>query len=281
MKTGEIVQYPELIKLIEVVEKLRDPVDGCPWDLKQDHKSLLKYLLEESYEYFDAVETGDEFKMKDELGDVLLQVVLHSVIARQRGSFTIEEVAKNLADKLIRRHPHVFDKEDKTLSAEQVKSKWDQIKNEEKKSKKEENKPLIDKSYLSFPALFAANRIGEKTQTIKFDWDNWQQVRDVVESEWTELKDELDNPKIKKQKVEEEIGDFLFSVAQLARHLKIHPEDVLRSANRKFIRRFNKMEKLISEDGIELTTLNQKEMDVYWDKVKEFERDGQVGEEAE
>jgi len=267
------VKYNELEKLIGVIEKLRDPQNGCPWDLKQDHKSLLKYLIEESYEFLDAVESNDEFKIKDELGDVLLQVVLHSVIARQRGSFNIEDVACNLSEKLIRRHPHVFKVEDKTLSPDQVKTNWDNIKKTEKKDNPVTEKTLIDQSCLSFPSLFAANRIGEKTHTIKFDWDNWQQVREVVESEWLELKAELDAPHLKKDKVEEEIGDLLFSVAQLARHLKIHPEDALRAANRKFIRRFHKMEAMIKNDGIELTSLNQKEMDIYWNKVKEVEKD--------
>ena len=273
IKTGENVKYRELERLIEVIETLRDPNGGCPWDLKQDHKSLLKYLIEESYEFLDAVESNDDFKMKDELGDVLLQVILHSVIARQRGSFNIEDVASNLSEKLIRRHPHVFNVEDKTLSPDQVKANWDIIKKTEKKDKLESEKSLIDQSFLSFPSLFAANRIGEKTHTIKFDWDNWQQVREVVESEWVELKVELDDPNLKKDKVEEEIGDLLFSVAQLARHLKVHPEDALRAANRKFIRRFHKMEAMIKKDGIALTDLNQKEMDVYWNKVKEIERD--------
>jgi len=267
------VKYRELEKLIGVIEKLRDPQEGCPWDLKQDHRSLLKYLIEESYEYLDAVESDDEFKMKDELGDVLLQVILHSVIARQRGSFSIEEVACNLSEKLIRRHPHVFHVEDKTLSPDQVKTNWDIIKKNEKKDKPESEKTFIDKSFLSFPALFAANRIGEKTHMIKFDWDNWQQVKEVVESEWMELQAELDAPNPNKDKVEEEMGDFLFSVAQLARHLKIHPEDALRAANRKFIRRFHQMEAIIKKDGIELTDLSQKEMDIYWNKVKEIEKD--------
>ena len=272
------MKHPELDKLIEVVRELRNPGKGCPWDLKQTHESLLKYLLEESYEFIDATENGDAEKMKDELGDVLLQVLLHSVIAEQNKKFNLEDISKNLSEKLIRRHPHVFEKSGKNMTSEQVKANWDIIKNREKTN---EHERLIDEGYLSFPALFSANRIGEKTHSVRFDWPGWREVQDVVEGEWSELKEELESSSGHvHSRIEEEIGDLLFSVAQLARHLKIHPEEALRKANRKFIKRFQKMEDLIKKENMDIHSMNQAEMDDYWDRIKEEERDKTFDDEA-
>lgn len=263
------MSYPNFEKMVEVISKLRDPDGGCPWDLKQTHKSLLKFLTEESYEFIHATESEDYGAMEEEIGDVLLQVVLHCVIAKETNKFDIESVSKVLADKMIRRHPHVF--EDPSLAKDdaEVKENWEKIKNLEAQGK---NKRYFDESYLHFPALFSANKIGKKTNKINFDWENPNQVMYKVEEEWQELKEELAASKLSKERIKEELGDFLFSAAQLARHLEIDPEDALREANKKFINRFNSMEELIHEDAKKVSDMNQMEMDVYWNKAKKKEK---------
>lgn len=263
--------YKEFARFIEVIEALRHPKSGCPWDLEQTHESLLPYLIEESYEYLHAVEQKDPKKMEEELGDVLLQVVLHSVIARESKSFDIESVSKGIADKIIRRHPHVFENSEIAKNSKDVLFNWEKIKLEEKK---EAGAPehYIDETYLKFPALLSAHKIGKKSHKIKFDWENAREVRTKVEEEMSEFLHELDKKEVNKALVVEEIGDLLFSMAQLARHLDIDPEAALRAANGKFIRRFMKMEALIKKDHKELLSMNQKEMDLYWDEVKREEK---------
>lgn len=264
------MEMPEFYKLTQVVKKLRDPNGGCPWDLKQTHSSLLKYLIEESYEFIAAVENDDKAEMEDEIGDVLLQVLLHCQFASEEKHFDIESVSKNLADKMIRRHPHVFEKAQDGIDADQVVTNWEEIKKQEKS---DAPKSLIDDSYLKFPALFAANKIGKKTNKINFDWDDASQVSYKVEEEWQELKEEIvshdkNSSDLSKERMFEEMGDFLFSAAQLARHLNIDPEEACRQANKKFLKRFQKMEALIKDSDNDINQMNQKEMDHYWDQVK-------------
>lgn len=262
------MNYPELEALISVVKKLRDPNDGCPWDLKQTHQTLLKYLIEESYEYIAAVENNDTKEMSEELGDVLLQILLHSTIAEQNKKFNLEDVARGLKEKLITRHPHVFG-EVSVSSADEVADNWQKIKNQTKGK----NTHLITDKDLALPALMSADHIGKKTKEIKFDWENPSQVAYKVEEEWQELKEELAAlPRINKERVAEELGDVLFSLAQLSRHLEIDPELALRKANQKFVKRFNQMETLINNAGKDILKMNQEQMDVYWLKVKDLEK---------
>lgn len=256
-----------LQNFIEVVKKLRDPKDGCPWDLKQDHHSLLPYLIEESFEFFHAVENNDYTEMEGELGDILLQVVLHSQIASENKHFTLDSVAKKITDKMIRRHPHVFG-DQKLQTAGEVQLNWQQIKNKEKENI---NLPYINSKDNLNTALYSAHRIGKKTSRVNFDWENSNQVLEKVEEELQELKDELKENKINKDKVNEELGDLLFSLAQLARHLEIDPELCLKQANQKFIDRFTDMEELIKKDGKELEKTPSQLMEKYWKQVKRNE----------
>ncbi len=267
------MSFPNLERLAQVVKDLRDPETGCPWDLKQTHQSLLRYLIEESYEFHHAVELNNYKDMEEELGDVLLQVVLHSQLASEKKKFDLDSVSKVIADKMIRRHPHVFNNpQGKVLEESEIKDNWQKIKHDEKGRPKQKHR--IDKSYLKFPSLFAAEKIGKKTNKINFDWDNAHQVADKVEEEWQELKVELKEDHKKNHiRIKEELGDLLFSVAQLSRHLDIEPEDALRCANQKFINRFNTMEDLISNDKKSLEQMNQEEMEDYWKKVKKIEKD--------
>lgn len=258
---------PQLHRLINVISALLHPKTGCPWDLEQTHKSLLPFLLEESYEFMNAVENGNDNEMKDEIGDVLLQVLLHAEIASKESRFDLESVAENLANKMIRRHPHVFEDNAKSISEAEVKTNWQKIKQEEK-SKSSDNKPVINNDDLCFPSLYSSYKIGKKTRRLNFDWDEVSQVMYKVEEEWQELKEELAPAKPNKERIAEELGDFLFSTAQLARHLDLDPEEVLRSANKKFVNRFQSMEKLIGDDDLDINNLDQSQLDHYWALVK-------------
>jgi len=256
------MEFKNLERAIEVIAKLRHPHDGCPWDLKQDHQSLLKYLIEESYEYIHAVELNDHVKMEEELGDVLLQVLLHSQIASETNTFSIDSVAKVLADKMIYRHPHVFKDKSLASTAEEVRENW-----EAQKSKDRNHKNHIRTEDAYAPALKAAELIGAKSQEINFDWDCIEDVMDKVDEELVEVKEEM-KTMASKTKLKEEIGDLLFSVAQLSRHLEIDPEDALKQANFKFIKRVNLVEDLVKANDLKMNDLPTARLEEYWAKVK-------------
>lgn len=262
---GVSVNYPELEKLISVVKKLRDPNGGCPWDLEQTHQTLLKYLIEESYEFIEAVELNNSKMMEEEIGDVLLQVLLHSVIGEQNHKFDLESVSKVLSEKLIRRHPHVFGDISNNITSTEVLENWKKIKAKEKTEKKYS----IDQKCLQAPALESAFKIGKKSTEVNFDWENYYQVMSKVEEEWQEVKEELPpGGQYDSSRVKEEIGDLLFSVAQLARHLNLNPEECLRDANKKFIDRFQKVEDVVNNRGQEIKQLPQEELEEIWIKIK-------------
>lgn len=261
-------------KLKDVIAALRDPVDGCPWDLKQTHVSLLKYLLEESYEFVEAVEENNPKKMEEEIGDVLMQVLLHAQMGSEKKQFDIESVSAVLTEKLIRRHPHVFENKNIATTADQVVLNWEKIKAEEKlREQGEATHHRIKKSVLNAPSLLAATKIGKKTNDLKFDWDDYTQVAYKVEEEWQELKEELTpHRQINRDAVFEEMGDLLFSIAQLARHLDMDADAALHAANKKFLRRFHSMEDLMETKGAKLENMNQDQMDVYWNQAKVNEK---------
>lgn len=258
--------YPELENAIRVIEKLRDPQGGCPWDLEQTHQSLLRYLIEESYEYIEAVEQNDPEMMSEEIGDVLLQVILHSKIAAQAGKFTLEDVARKLSTKIIHRHPHVFgENPEKNMTPEQVRERWEVIKHEEKKAKRS----TIPSKLMHNPALRTSYLIGKASEKVAFDWEDHRQVMHKVEEEWQELKDELPpGGHYNKERVYEEFGDLLFSMAQLARHLEIDPEEALRAGNKKFLKRYHRLEKLAEERGLKVGEMSQAQMEELWVQVK-------------
>ena len=258
-------------ELVNVMARLRAP-GGCPWDREQTYESLGQYLLEESYEAFDAIqeanETGDITNLREELGDVLLQVVFHSTIAAERGDFTIEEVAAGVSQKLIFRHPHVF--EDKKLeTADDVLNNWDELKKEErKKSGKVEKKQdsILDEVPLAFPALIEANKITKKAAKVGFDWENPEQVFDKLDEETKELKKAISDNN--SEDISEEIGDLLFVIVNLARKLGIEPENALKKTNRKFRQRFGFIEKQLKEQNKKIEDSNLEEMDALWNKAK-------------
>lgn len=262
------MSYPELERCIEVIKALRHPQTGCPWDLEQTHETLLKYLIEEAYEFVEAVESKNPMMMEEEIGDVLFQVLLHTTMGEETGAFNLESSAKKLADKLVRRHPHVFKSQsDERLTPDQVIANWQKIKTQEKGEKKYS----IEEKLLHAPSLESSYNIGKKSTTVNFDWENYSQVLGKVEEEWQEVKEELPpTGKYNKERVKEEIGDLLFSVAQLARHLDINPEDCLRDANRKFIKRFQKVEDKVALTGKKIQETPQRELEKLWVEVKKL-----------
>ena len=243
-------------QLLEIVKKLRGP-EGCPWDKAQTHETLTPYAIEEAHELEEAIAQGDLENIKEELGDLLFQSVLHAEIADQEGNFTIHDVIDHLNQKMISRHPHVFsDKEVK--DAAEVVQNWEEIKAQEKK----QNPFDIPKS---FPALLRAHKIGKRTKKVGFDWDTPGQVMSKVKEEMGELTEALATGKT--AEVEEELGDLLFTLSQLARHLELDAEKALRKANNKFIGRFKKMIALDSD----FENLSPEKKEKLWEKVKSEE----------
>ncbi len=258
-------------ELVNVMTRLRAP-GGCPWDREQTYASLAQYLLEESYETFDAIEeataTGVTANLREELGDVLLQVIFHSVIATEKGDFTIDEVVKGVTEKLVLRHPHVFG-DAKLETANDVLSNWDELKKEERKASgkiERKNDSILDDVPLVFPALIEADKLTKKAAKVGFDWENAGQVFDKLNEEIDELKnaiseDETDN-------IEAEIGDLLFVIVNLARKLNVEPETALKRTNRKFRRRFKFIEAELKSRQKTLEESNLQEMDALWNEAK-------------
>jgi len=260
-KVGKIMESFD--RLIEIMERLRAP-GGCPWDAEQTHKSLIRHLIEESYELADAVEKEDADHMAEELGDVLLQVVFHATIAKGNNSFTMDNVINQLCDKLIHRHPHVF--ADAT-----VRDSKDVIRNWEKLKKKEESKQaresILSGIPESMPALLQALKIQSTVSRVGFDWDAPEEVMLKIDEEQAELADAMEEGDIKK--IEDEIGDLIFSVVNLSRLLHVDPETALRSTNRKFTRRFYEIEKAAKERGVRLVDMPMAEKDAIWEEAKD------------
>ena len=254
----------ELNKIIDIIKKLRDPKDGCPWDRKQTHYSLLPYLLEESYELVEAINSKNKKNIKEELGDVLLQILLHAEIASEKNDYDIKDVINSLADKLVRRHPHVFKKK-KKLNKEQLKAQWNKIKKLEGK-RDETNNPFSEiNSYM--PIMLKTIEIGKISSEFKFDWNDYKGPLSKVKEELNEVIIEKKKKKINQKKIDEEIGDLLFSVINLARHLNVNPEISLMQSNKKFIKRFNLM--TASYGGKEkFINAKTKKKEEFWNKAK-------------
>ncbi len=253
------MEIKELKNLIDVVAKLRAP-DGCPWDREQTHKSLKPNMLEEAYETIDAIDSNDMDNLREELGDVLLQVVLHAQIASEEGAFNIEDVAKELKEKLIHRHPHVFGNE-KVSSTSDVLKNWDKLKQEEKTYRKS----VMDGISKAQSALMSAQKISKKAVKTGFEWPNEQALYDCIFSEYEEFKEAKQEGD--KDHMEEEFGDILFATVNLARWNKIDAEQALIRANKKFMTRFRKMEEIAEKP---LNDYSFVEYDELWKKAKKL-----------
>ncbi len=251
-------------ELVAVMARLRAP-GGCPWDAEQTHRTLGQYLLEEAYEAFDAIQeadaTGDTTNLREELGDVLLQVVFHSEIAAERGDFTIEDVSAGVAEKLIRRHPHVFGELELT-TADEVLDNWDKLKEHERATNgkpKKTQESLLDEVPVHFPALLEGLKLTKKAAKIGFDWDDTEQIFAKLDEEVRELRDAIISGE--KADMAEEIGDLLFVVQNLARRLEVEPETALKETNRKFRKRFGFIERRLKSEGRSLESATLSEMD--------------------
>ena len=258
----------EIDKLIEVVRKLRDPNSGCPWDIKQTSKSIAKYTIEEAYEVVDAIENGDNDDLCEELGDLLLQVVFHSLIAEEVGDFDFNDVARNNAEKMIRRHPHVFhqDLKKSKISIDRIKINWESIKEEERK-KLNDNSALAGVAK-ALPSLKRAEKLGKRAGVVGFDWQNFKGARNKIEEEISELDEAISE--MSHKKMEEELGDLLFSVVNLARHLAIDPEKALSISSKKFEKRFRNMEEKILENGKDINKMDSVDLEDLWQQSKKI-----------
>jgi MazG family protein len=256
-------------ELVSVMARLRAP-GGCPWDREQTYATLAQYLLEECYETFDAIQeadqTGDTTNLREELGDVLLQVVFHSTIAAERGDFAIDEVVEGVTEKLILRHPHVFG-EAELKTAHDVLTNWDELKKAQQKASGKIEKPkesILEDVPVHFPALLEAQKITKKAAKAKFDWENVNQIFEKLTEETDELKEAI----AVNENIEEEIGDLLFVVVNLARKLDVDAETALKRTNRKFRERFRFIERELKSGGKTLEDSNLEEMDALWNKAK-------------
>ena len=247
--------------LLVIMEKLRSP-EGCPWDKEQDHKSILSCLIEETYEFIDAVDNEDLENMREELGDLLLQVVFHAQMAKEKGHFDFEDVADAISEKLIRRHPHVFG-EVQLEGSDAVVQQWEEIKKQEKK---DAPKSALSGVPNNLPALLKAQKIQKKAAQVGFDWPDAQGPAEKIREELVEFEKECNAGDT--DKMEAEFGDLLFSVVNLGRKLKIDPEKALGRTNQKFVKRFLEIEKQIAADGKETKGLDLAALDQYWKKAK-------------
>ena len=270
-----------ILWLLDIMAALRTPVTGCPWDLEQDFASIAPYTLEEAYEVVDAIERGDMADLKDELGDLLLQVVFHARMAEEQGAFAFTDVVEAITRKLVRRHPHVFG-DARDLSPEEVKNLWDEIKREEKAERRAVRDAMglpaeaHEAGFLggipgSLPALTRAQKLTARAAKVGFDWPDAMQVIEKIDEELEEVKEASSSGE--RDRIQDEIGDLLFSVTNLARHYGIDPEQALRRTNAKFERRFTSVERALRDQGRSLDEASLDEMEELWVEAKHAERE--------
>ena len=261
----ELNNLKSINKIRKIIKILRDPDDGCPWDIKQNFNSLAPYTIEEAYELVDAIEQNDIKSIKSELGDLLLQIILISQIASDNNYFNFDDVAEDISEKMMRRHPQIFDYNYNLNDFPQ--ESWERIKNIEKSKKANKNNHLLDTIEKNIPAMLRSIKIQKKASSIKFDWKDLNDVINKVDEELNELKEAIDNKN--KLHIEEELGDLLFTIVNLSRHLKLDPEQTLRKSNNKFISRFNIMENILDEKKIEWHDLKKSDLLILWNEAKD------------
>lgn len=261
-------------QLLEIMEKLRDPKNGCPWDIEQTFKTIAPYTIEEAYEVAEAIAEEDMVELKSELGDLMFQVVFYTQMAKEEGHFDFNDVVQAIADKMIARHPHVFGVKS-IVDAEAQTIAWEEMKAEERKRAAEKKgRPLsvLDNVAHTLPALTRAIKLQNRAARVGFDWPDTAPVFDKIKEELEELRAEIvanDNP----DRIAEEYGDFLFVVANLGRHIGVEPETILAQTNRKFTRRFHYIEERLRENNKSPETSSLEEMDHYWNEAKKTEKE--------
>lgn len=273
LRLDEMLPDRDIASLLKIMAALRDPKSGCPWDIAQDFSSIARYTIEEAYEVVDAIERGDMPDLVDELGDLLLQVVFHSQMASECGLFEFGDVVAAISAKMIRRHPHVFG-DLSGLSPGDVERNWQSIKQAERASKPKALSILADVP-VPLPGLTRAVKLQDRAAAVGFDWPNARLVLDKIREETDEIAEVLDRAAaspLDQADLEEEIGDLLFVIANLARHLKVDPERSVRQANIKFLRRFGHIESRVRESGRALDTVPLDEMEELWNEAKVREK---------
>lgn len=263
--------------LLQLMSMLRDPKHGCPWDLKQSFASIAPHTLEEVYEVVDAIETNDIQQLKEELGDLLFQVVFYAQLGKEQQVFDFETIAETITTKLLQRHPHVFPSatlesfgQGSDISSEQVVNNWEQIKTQEREQKKAAQLvSVLDDVPAALPSMLRATKLQKRVSNVGFDWQSVQPVYAKVKEELSELEVAMETGN--NLHVEEEFGDLLFSMINLSRHLHLDSEASLRKANRKFEARFRSVERMVVETKRAITDLSAAEMDMYWERAKNIE----------
>jgi MazG family protein len=263
----------DIDRLIEVMARLRDPESGCPWDIEQSFETIAPYTIEEAYEVADAIAHGDRRDLREELGDLLLQVVFHARMAEEEGSFDFQAVVDTLVEKLVRRHPHVFGDSD-ARSEEELHRAWEAEKARERAAKQREARPgsVLDGIALALPALARAEKLQKRAARHGFDWSSIEPVVAKIREELAELEAEIGDD-ADPGRVHDELGDLLFASANLARHLKVDPEEALRLTNARFERRFRHIEQALAGQGRRLDDCGLEELDALWEAAKAAERE--------
>jgi tetrapyrrole methylase family protein/MazG family protein len=259
--------------LVRIVEKLRAP-KGCPWDRVQTHKTLKPYMVEEVYEALDAIDSGDSRKLREELGDMLLHIVMHANMASEKKKFSVADVIDSISTKMIGRHPHVFGSK-KAKSIAEVWQRWEEQKQKEIAEKGEKHKSILESIPQALPALYRADKVQRRAARVGFDWDSVAGAWEKVHEEEEEIRAVLRSSKRQgpsTKKLKEEIGDLLFAVVNVARKLDIDSEEALQTAVSKFARRFNGIEEHAKNKGVKLANLSLNEMDMVWDRIKSKEK---------
>ena len=268
--TDPLIHDPEggMPRLTAIMRALRDPVTGCPWDIEQDFASIAPYTIEEAYEVADAIEREAWGELRGELGDLLLQSVYHTQMAEEAGLFTFQDVVRDISDKMVARHPHVFGAESRDKSADQQVADWEKIKAAERAAKAEVR--TLDGVARALPALMRAVKLQKRAARVGFDWPDIGLVVDKIAEEAAELVEARDT--LTQAQVAEEYGDLLFVMANLGRHLGVDPEEALRAANAKFTRRFAAIEDALATRGRTPAQSDLAEMDALWDAAKRAEK---------
>jgi ATP diphosphatase len=255
-------------KLLDIMSKLRDPLSGCEWDLKQDFNSIIPHTIEEAYEVADAIENGTMDDVCDELGDLLFQVVFYAQLAAEQDSFVFDDVAKRISNKLIRRHPHIFTQHPPLTN--QKAGDWDEIKKQERREKGETDSSIFAGLTAGLPPLIKATKLQKKCAKVGFDWDDIPPVIDKVREEIIEIEEELAKPVKQADLIEEEVGDLFFACVNLARHLNVDAERALNKANTKFEKRFRHVEDAVKSEGKEVTQCSLDELERHWMSAKKI-----------
>ena len=259
-------------KLINIMKELRDPKKGCPWDLEQDFSSIAPYTIEEAYEVADAIQRDDMGDLKEELGDLLFQVVFHSQMAEEQKAFSISDVVDGIVDKMIRRHPHVFG-DDQIENASQQTQAWEEFKAAERQQKNiasSEEPSVMDGVPVALPSLTQAVKLQKRAARVGFDWTSYSQIVDKIKEELDELTHEIDSSATR-ERVVDEMGDLFFAVSNLARHLEIDPETAIRVSNEKFVRRFKSMEALARQANKPISEMTLDEQEALYQQTKREE----------